>query len=170
MPRKALLDLTALLAVMPGAIQFSLLGRIDHHGLVAPVALGTFLAFLAATRATSPERLAAAAALCGALAAAAVGSWIVTPPLYFLPIPASVLWLAALRAGASVRGAAASVWLWVPSYAFDRCVLRDLFVRAHDAMQISRSADLWAGWFNGRLLPGEDRLIPGRDPVQLPQT
>ncbi len=46
----------ALFALMQGAANFSLLGRVDHHALIAPVTLGAFLALLAALEAKDWRR------------------------------------------------------------------------------------------------------------------
>jgi asparagine N-glycosylation enzyme membrane subunit Stt3 len=78
------------LALMSGAIGFSFVGRVDHHGLVAPVTLGMYLALLAALEASSKRRSIAWSVVCGLLVAVSVGSWIISPPLYFLPIPLSL--------------------------------------------------------------------------------
>lgn len=83
----------ALMSLMGGAVEYSALGRVDHHGLVAPVTLGMFLALLRSLGADSARRAAAWGIACGLLAAVSVGSWIVTPPLYFLPIPVTILLL-----------------------------------------------------------------------------
>jgi asparagine N-glycosylation enzyme membrane subunit Stt3 len=74
-------------ALMQGAANFSLLGRVDHHALVAPVILGAFLSLLAALEAQTWGRRLAWSLAVGVLAAVAASSWIVTPALFFLPIP-----------------------------------------------------------------------------------
>ncbi|MBN2494067.1 MAG: hypothetical protein JXR96_05715 [Deltaproteobacteria bacterium] len=98
-----------LMACMHGAISFSFLGRADHHGLVAPVSLLLFSAFLASLDADSIRRTWLWGVVCGLLAAASVGSWIVTPPLYFIPIPAVLLWSSLRGHGAAIRQATFAV-------------------------------------------------------------
>jgi len=75
------------MALMYGAVSFSFVGRVDHHGLVAPVVLGMYLALLAALRSRTKSGAVKWSLLCGLLTAFSVGSWIISPPLYFLPIP-----------------------------------------------------------------------------------
>lgn len=82
-----------LMALMSGAINYSSLGRVDHHALVAPVELGMFLAMLASLRAGKRRDAIAWGITCGALAAFSVGSWVVTPPLYFLPVAIVLVWV-----------------------------------------------------------------------------
>ncbi len=79
------------MAFMGGVIGYTMLGRVDHHGLVAPVTIGMFLAMLASIRAGTPRKTLAWGGLCGLLTAFSVGSWIITPPLYFLPVPMTIL-------------------------------------------------------------------------------
>ncbi|MBW1807135.1 MAG: hypothetical protein JRJ87_03000 [Deltaproteobacteria bacterium] len=81
------------LALMSGAIGFSFVGRVDHHGLVAPVTLGMYLALLAACEASSKRKSIAWSITCGLLVAVSVGSWITSPPLYFLPIPLTLAFM-----------------------------------------------------------------------------
>lgn len=76
-----------LLALLPGAVGFSELGRVDHHALVAPVTLGLVLAFLASLDAGTLSRRIVWGWMCGLLAGVMVASWIVTPALYFVPVP-----------------------------------------------------------------------------------
>ncbi len=98
-----------LLAFLNAAVGFSYLGRVDHHALVAPVCLGMFLSFLACLDSRTRAGTWAWGAVTGALAAAAVGSWSVTPPLYFLPLPATLLWLCLEDRHRAVRQAAVAV-------------------------------------------------------------
>lgn len=110
-----------LFALLPGAAESALLGRADHHALVAPVVLGMYSALIVCLRATSPRRALAWGVGCGALTAYAVASWIVTPPLYFAPLPLLLLilgWSAATRelrraAWSGIGGAAVLVVLAV---------------------------------------------------------
>ena len=108
------------MALMGGAIDASLLGRVDHHALVAPVTLGMFLALLRSLGAGSPRRAFIWGAVCGLLAAVSVGCWIITPPLYFLAVPLTILILrwspeaeSARRAAISCLGSAAVLVLLV---------------------------------------------------------
>jgi dolichyl-phosphooligosaccharide-protein glycotransferase len=76
-----------LVAFSLGAVHVSSLGRVDHHALVAPVVLGCLWACHASLRARTAARQAWLGCLCGLLAGCAAFSWIVTPALYFLPVP-----------------------------------------------------------------------------------
>jgi dolichyl-diphosphooligosaccharide--protein glycosyltransferase len=96
-----------ILAFMPGAVADTFLGRIDHHALVAPVTLGIFLSFLACVRSESVDRRLGWGSLCGLLAAAAVLSWPVSPPLFFLPVPLTLVLLSWTRERGRARVAAA---------------------------------------------------------------
>jgi hypothetical protein len=95
------------MAFMCGGIEISILGRVDHHALVAPVALGAFLAMLASLRATSRAGSIWWGCVCGLLAGFSVGGWIITPPLYFLPVPMTIL---ALRWGDQTVQARRAAW------------------------------------------------------------
>jgi asparagine N-glycosylation enzyme membrane subunit Stt3 len=95
------------LAFMPGAVLDTFLGRIDHHALVAPVTLGIFLSFLACIRSDSGDRKLAWGVLCGLLAAAAVFCWPVSPPLFFLPVPLTLILLRWTKERGRARAAAA---------------------------------------------------------------
>jgi asparagine N-glycosylation enzyme membrane subunit Stt3 len=86
----------AFMAMMNGAVQISQLGRVDHHALVAPVTVGMFLFFIRSLQSPSGFRSCLWGCGCGFMAAFSVGSWVITPPLYFLPVPMTLL---ALRWG-----------------------------------------------------------------------
>lgn len=90
-------------ALMMGSVHNSPLGRVDHHGLVGPVTLGMFLAFLGALRTDEGKRIIGWSVGCAGLAALSVASWIVTPPLYFLVIPLSLFVLRWTRWNESAR-------------------------------------------------------------------
>ncbi len=92
--RPAGLVAAGLMAAMPGAIHPTIVGRADHHAIVAPISLGLFLAALASLRASDRLDRLAWALVVAVLAAAAIGSWPVTPPLFFLPVPLLILWTA----------------------------------------------------------------------------
>lgn len=96
-----------LLALMGGSVGFTFVGRIDHHALVAPVTLGMYLAMLAAIAADSRGRAIAWSVVCGILSAVSVACWIVTPALYFLLVPVT---LVLLRAGPDKAGARRVAW------------------------------------------------------------
>lgn len=81
------------LCLMGGAIEYSSVGRVDHHALVAPVCLGIFLAALASRRTGSRPGCIGWGCLCGLLAAVSVGSWVITPPVYFIPVPVTFFFL-----------------------------------------------------------------------------
>ncbi len=79
------------LAGLHDAIDLTQAGRIDHHGLVAPLFLA---AFLAAGRAAAADRLRACvlwAALSAATVALAVASIPLSPPVFYLPIFAALV-------------------------------------------------------------------------------
>jgi drug/metabolite transporter superfamily protein YnfA len=103
-------------ALMQGASLFSLVGRVDHHALVAPVTLGMFLCLLNAVDASGARRALWGLASAG-LAVVAAGSWIVTPGLYFGVVPATLLVLRFGPAQAAARPASLLVsgaaWLLV---------------------------------------------------------
>ncbi len=84
----------AFTALSIGFIHYSKIGRIDHHALVAPMCLGICISFLNALQNREHSRL--WSLLGAALAAVALGSWIVTPPIYFTPV-ALMLMLHALK-------------------------------------------------------------------------
>jgi dolichyl-diphosphooligosaccharide--protein glycosyltransferase len=75
------------MALSLGAVHLSSVGRVDHHALVAPLVLGALLACLASMRARSTPGQLGLGTLSGLLAALGAFCWIVTPGLYFLPIP-----------------------------------------------------------------------------------
>lgn len=97
----------ALFALMPGAAEFSYVGRVDHHALVAPVILGLFLSFLCAAEAAGAAGRALWCLAAGALAALSVSTWIVTPFLYFIPVPIAAI--ACLRASADAGARSAGL-------------------------------------------------------------
>lgn len=97
----------ALFALMQGAAGFSLLGRADHHALIAPVTLGAFLALLAALEAQSWRRRLLWGLGVGVLAAVAASSWIITPALFFMPIPVTLF---VLRFSPTAVAAKSVVW------------------------------------------------------------
>jgi dolichyl-diphosphooligosaccharide--protein glycosyltransferase len=97
------------MALMTGAINYTSLGRVDHHSLVAPVTLGMFLCFLASIQAKSRSRALVWGGLCGLLVAYSVAAWIITPPLYFLPIPIVLVWLCLRGKSRTLRTTAYSV-------------------------------------------------------------
>lgn len=79
------------LAGLHDAIDLTQAGRIDHHGLVAPLFLG---AFLAAGRAAAADRLRACllwGALCALAVALAVASIPLSPPVFYLPLFAALV-------------------------------------------------------------------------------
>ncbi|MBN2494068.1 MAG: glycosyltransferase family 39 protein [Deltaproteobacteria bacterium] len=98
-----------IVATMFGAVSISFLGRADHHGLVAPVTLACFLAFLASLRSRNAHRNWLWGVGCGLAAAFSLASWIVTPALYFLPVPIACAWLSILSPGRWRRPALASL-------------------------------------------------------------
>ena len=89
------------MALMNGAMEHSILGRVDHHGLVAPVTLLMFLALLKSLQKERDRDRLLWGSVCGLLAAVSVASWIITPALYFLPVPLTLL-LLSLSPGAKV--------------------------------------------------------------------
>jgi len=101
----------ALMALMNGAIGFSFVGRVDHHGLVAPVVLGIYLCLLASLEARTRKAAVAWGVACGLLAAVSAGSWIVTPALYFLPVPLTLALARWSRHGQHLRPSAWSTML-----------------------------------------------------------
>jgi asparagine N-glycosylation enzyme membrane subunit Stt3 len=82
-----------LVALLHGHVSITYLGRADHHAIVAPLCLATYLALLAALRATDRKKAMVWGASCGVLATLSVGAWPITAPLYFLPVPLSLLLL-----------------------------------------------------------------------------
>jgi asparagine N-glycosylation enzyme membrane subunit Stt3 len=92
-----------LMALMCGAMNYTMVGRVDHHGAVAPVLLGVFLLFLASLRAETKRRTLIFGCLCGLLAGWSVALWVITPPLYFLPVPLALFWLCLRGRGPDVR-------------------------------------------------------------------
>jgi Uncharacterized membrane protein, required for N-linked glycosylation len=101
-------------ALMQGAANVSLLGRADHHALVAPVTLGLFLALLAALEAQNWRRRLVWSLGVGVLAAVAASSWIITPALYFVPVPLTLL---VLRFSPTAVAAKPVVWTGLGSAA-----------------------------------------------------
>jgi dolichyl-diphosphooligosaccharide--protein glycosyltransferase len=95
------------LALMSGAIEYSHVGRVDHHAFVAPVFLGMFLSMLASLKATTPGRSIRWGCVCGLCASVAVGSFSATPPVYFLPVALTLL---LLRWGPDAAFARRSTW------------------------------------------------------------
>ncbi|MBN2357818.1 MAG: glycosyltransferase family 39 protein, partial [Deltaproteobacteria bacterium] len=91
-----------LFAILPGAAESALLGRADHHALVAPVVLAMYGTLLACLRAKTPRASRWWGIGCGALAALSVVGWTVTPPLYLAPLLVLLLALG----GTSTRSAA----------------------------------------------------------------
>jgi len=75
-----------LYAFMPGAINYTIVGRADHHALVAPLVLGIFLCLLKTLDCRRRNRLVFWCGLGGVLAGWLVSSLPITPPLYFLPV------------------------------------------------------------------------------------
>lgn len=140
----------AWMALVNGALHPTLLGRADHHGLVAPLTLATYLTFLASTEATTRGRAVTWGLACGGLAALAVGSWIVTPPIYFLPIPivsAVLLWRGQtrLRAAALSTCTSAAVGVTAVVLATGDLAARPFSLYQPSAFAISLYAAV-AGW------------------------
>jgi len=77
-------------ALTVGSITYSYVGRVDHHGFVAPVILAMFLWLVRALDARSGRSALGFGLACAAMAAVSVASWIVTPPIYFLPVVVTV--------------------------------------------------------------------------------
>lgn len=92
-----------LMASMCGAMNYTMLGRVDHHGAVAPVILSMFLCLLKSLQSTNRRRIILWGALCGLLAGWSVTLWVITPPLYYLPVPLALVWLCLRGQGPGVR-------------------------------------------------------------------
>jgi len=95
----------ALTALMYGSVHAGLIGRTDHHALVAPLTLAMLGALLKCLRAPTDAAAKRWGVACGGLAGLAVGGWIVTPPLYFSVVPAVLIGLRFTRHAAAARRA-----------------------------------------------------------------
>jgi dolichyl-diphosphooligosaccharide--protein glycosyltransferase len=100
----------ALLAGMNGAVGYAHAGNADHHALVAPCVLGVFLWLERGERVPSRAGRLGCGLAAGSLAAFGLASWVITPALYLLPLPAALAWLW-LRGSPRPPGAALRVGL-----------------------------------------------------------
>jgi dolichyl-diphosphooligosaccharide--protein glycosyltransferase len=80
-------------ALMHAATDSGVIGRADHHVLVTPVMSGLFLASLRSLHASTARAAWSWAVLTAALAGLSVAGWVITPPLYFVPLPLTLLLL-----------------------------------------------------------------------------
>ena len=95
-----------LTAFLCGAMNYTMLGRVDHHGAVAPVILAMFLCLLNGLRADTRRKALLWGCGCGLLAGWSVTLWVITPPIYYLPVPLLLVYLCLRGQGPKVRTAA----------------------------------------------------------------
>ncbi len=78
------------LTIMFDALTISMIGRIDHHCLVAPLFLAAFYFSLKSTRVTTLKHRLMWASACALSVGYAVMSIPISPPIFFLPIPVAL--------------------------------------------------------------------------------
>jgi dolichyl-phosphooligosaccharide-protein glycotransferase len=99
----------ALLAIFPASILVTVVGRVDHHAIVAPVVLLSYLMFIYCIETENRRMGVLYGVLSGIIAGLGVQFWIVTPPLYFFPIPATILILSLIKPNRNLKIAGLTV-------------------------------------------------------------
>lgn len=80
----------AFLALFPAHIDYTFVGNIDHHSVIAPITLALCLCLINALRDPDEKKARRFALAVAVLAGSGVALWSITPALFFLPIPAAL--------------------------------------------------------------------------------